>query len=1259
MSAVHTRLARVQKPLRTPHLHPLALACAAAFSIGMAALPEQALASCSDNCQAAAGVNGADRNGTDGYMGPGNDRSNVGGTAGTGTGANNAGGMGGSGEGFVSSTAGVYIWGAGTLTGGTGGAGGSSNGGVGAGAGSAGTVGSFDAGGTGVGGTGGEGGGGSGGVGGIGGVGGVGGAAFAGTNFTLHNAGTLTGGMGGNGGDANGGVGGSGNGGAGGAGAAGTVSHEVGGTGGTGGLGVAAGAGGGSGTAGLGGQGGAGVSGSHYTLVNTGSITGGAGGRSGTAYAGASGLGSKGGNGGVGGQGYDASSDPSAAPGTPGGAGGAGGNGGSSNAGSLGRAGNGGAGGKGGSGSAGLAGANGTVAGSPGDDGGTGGNGGAGGVGGNAGTASGGGMLGSGGVGGAGGNAGAGGNGGSGMTGMDPSASGGNGGNGGNGGTGGVGGAGGLQGDGLTHAAQGAAGASAAGGNGGAGGNGANGIAGNPDGGAGGNGGNAGNPGVGGVGGSNGGSGGNGGSGLDASPGSNGNGGNGGGGGHGGNGGSVGNGGIGGTGGSGGAGDGTGNGGNGGAGGGGGNGGSVIGNGGSGGTGGDGGNGGATGVGGNEGAGGAGGGATNGTSGVPGAPGSPPPGGSSFAMSAFSHTFFAPLQPVSGNGGVGVESTGGSTVVNVNSISGGANADGSTANAVQFSGGGNTLVLNPGYHFKGNVVSASGALAGGDTLTLGGSGSGAFDLSAIAGGAAPASSADGSTRYYGFQNYSKEGSGTWTLSGANTTPTDWAINQGTLMVGDAQHGAATTLLGDVQVNPDGVLRGHGTIDGDVASSGTVWPGGSIGTLTVLGDYTQSPTGTLMVDISPAGASQLKVGGTANLGGTLALLYGPGTYTAKNYPILSARQVNGTFGSVTGSQILAGFTQTVAYSLGGVGLDLQSTDSGTPPGPSPVAPVVIAPTNATIYGSQGAALLRASQHSNQVLLERLDGACSSASEAGCARPGQRLWIQTEGTFTRVDGNRGAPNVHDQRYGFLVGADRAFGPWTAGVAGGYSHSDLWESGDAATGKDDTARLALYGGRDLGRVRFSGTASYAYHFTSTRRDFPGFGQTKGDGHAQEFAAGLQASMPFVLSPALTLAPHLGLRYAYLDGLSETESGLASQQLKARGQTLQSLQPYAGVTLDYAFTPRNTERQGHLQLRAGYAYETQSTNRDVTVVASDGTSFLIPGTRDSRGQVTAGLGLDLPLGKATRIYVRYDAVLPTGNVTAQSGQVGVNYRF
>lgn len=125
---------------------------------------------------------------------------------------------------------------------------------------------------------------------------------------------------------------------------------------------------------------------------------------------------------------------------------------------------------------------------------------------------------------------------------------------------------------------------------------------------------------------------------------------------------------------------------------------------------------------------------------------------------------------------------------------------------------------------------------------------------------------------------------------------------------------------------------------------------------------------------------------------------------------------------------------------------------------------------------------------------------------------------------------------------------------------------------------------------------------------------------------------------------------------GLNET--GPTSQNLGVANQSLDSLQPYVGVTLDYRLTLAS-ERPASLQARLGYAYEMQSTGRDVAVTAGDGTGFVIPGTTDARSLLTAGLGAALPMGKTAQAYVRYDTVFHTGNVLAQSVQAGVRYRF
>ena len=99
----------------------------------------------------------------------------------------------------------------------------------------------------------------------------------------------------------------------------------------------------------------------------------------------------------------------------------------------------------------------------------------------------------------------------------------------------------------------------------------------------------------------------------------------------------------------------------------------------------------------------------------------------------------------------------------------------------------------------------------------------------------------------------------------------------------------------------GSLIGLGTIGGSLTNvAGTVAPGGSIGRLTVNGNYLQAGNGTLQIEVNPIAASQLAVKGTATLAGKLALIFDPGVYSAQSYTILTASSVKGAFGVVTGT-----------------------------------------------------------------------------------------------------------------------------------------------------------------------------------------------------------------------------------------------------------------------------------------------------------------------------------------------------------------------
>lgn len=226
------------------------------------------------------------------------------------------------------------------------------------------------------------------------------------------------------------------------------------------------------------------------------------------------------------------------------------------------------------------------------------------------------------------------------------------------------------------------------------------------------------------------------------------------------------------------------------------------------------------------------------------------------------------------------------TMVNAGTVRAG---DGAAA-AIQFGTAATaraTLELQAGSNIVGNVVAS--ALGTNDAFRLGGSANSVFDVSTLGDNA----------QYRYFDSFTKTGTSTWALIGTGTVTTPWAVEQGTLQIGNggtsgsiasdvvvnsgatlafnrsdtytyggvisgdggvAQNGTGTTVLTAAQtytgpttvnlgtlavdgsiasavtVNAAGTLSGSGTILGNVTNSGTVTPGGGAGVLTIAGNY---------------------------------------------------------------------------------------------------------------------------------------------------------------------------------------------------------------------------------------------------------------------------------------------------------------------------------------------------------------------------------------------------------------------------------------
>lgn len=201
-------------------------------------------------------------------------------------------------------------------------------------------------------------------------------------------------------------------------------------------------------------------------------------------------------------------------------------------------------------------------------------------------------------------------------------------------------------------------------------------------------------------------------------------------------------------------------------------------------------------------------------------------------------------------------------------------------NAISFAAGGgtataatHTLRLNTGSVLNGNVLGGANT----DNLILNGTGTEAI------------------SKFLNFENLTMQGTD-WTLTGTGTFATSATVQGGLLQV----NGQLTSP--NLTVQTGGMLGGSGTVTGTVNVDGTIAPGNSIGTLNIVGPYTQNAGSTYRVEISPLPAADLiNITGAATLvGGTVNVIAAPGAYTVgQRYTILTASGgVTGTYTTLT-------------------------------------------------------------------------------------------------------------------------------------------------------------------------------------------------------------------------------------------------------------------------------------------------------------------------------------------------------------------------
>jgi uncharacterized protein with beta-barrel porin domain len=589
--------------------------------------------------------------------------------------------------------------------------------------------------------------------------------------------------------------------------------------------------------------------------------------------------------------------------------------------------------------------------------------------------------------------------------------------------------------------------------------------------------------------------------------------------------------------------------------------------------------GGAAGIGGQGGFAGAGGiGNTNGTAGVNGSAGGNGSSGSSTGTAGVAGT--------AGAGGVGV--TGANlTIVNSGSISGGLGGDGMTrANAIQFTGGTNTLQLQAGYSIVGNVVGT-----GNDALQLGGTGAATFNLGWFGAG----------QQYQGFASFGVTG-GSWTVTGTNASPIAFTVNDGTFAVDGTLNASSVT------VGSGGTLSGTGTVDPvttTIMNGGTLAPGNAsnpTGTLTIVGNLAMQSGAIYLVQMTPSASGSTKVTGTATLGGaTVNAVYANGSYVNKQYTILTATNgISGTFGSLANTNLPADFKTALSYDANDVFLNLSLAfvpppgsglngnqqavgnaisnffnrngsiplvfGSLTPAGLTQLSGETATAAQQTTFDAMGQFMgLMTDPFMNRSGANPASGAAGYEDEAlgytgtrdayamftkaPAASFAQRwsVWTASFGGSQTTDGNAttGSNNTSSNVYGTAVGADYLFSPSTVAgfsLAGGGTNFSVANGG---SGWSDLFQAGAYVRHNEGPAYISAALAYGWQDITTNRTVTtaGFDQLRAEFNANAWSGRVEGGYRFA-SPTtfgIGITPYAAAQFVTFDLPAYAEQAIA----------------------------------------------------------------------------------------------------------------------
>ena len=596
-------------------------------------------------------------------------------------------------------------------------------------------------------------------------------------------------------------------------------------------------------------------------------------------------------------------------------------------------------------------------------------------------------------------------------------------------------------------------------------------------------------------------------------------------------------------------------------------------------------------------------------------------------------------------------------------------------------------------YFSGNFLPSGATSAGGITLTGGGvtilSGNNTYAGNTTVdgyttlqigrgglGGDVPGNVVDNGTLAFdragvmrvpgnvtGYGMLWQQGPGTVILEGQNAVDSGTVVAGGTLEVGDVAHSGAT-LRSAVAVRAMGTLRGHGTVVGNVINDGTVFPGGSIGTLRIDGNYTQNADGTLAIEVAPTAHDVLAVSGTAHLAGKLLVQVDPGAgyVPGDQYQVLTAGGgVTGAFSTIVYDPFPAYVTPTLVRGGNGLRIRLAAT-----PGPAGMndAPAYL---GGQIYADIPTVLIHMTAQADALVFAHGKGSASAAMAhtlldgmgtitaeqlahfteppardhgAGNDRRPSGFWLQGLGDFGAAAGSAGISGFSNQSGGAYAGVDLHHHGVTAGVAAGYVHTllNLPTTGyaDGSQANIDSVSTMLYGKYQHRGVFVQGLLGYTSESIRGLRNLPNTGAVAlSDFHGQMVHATLQGGYAMQMH-GVTVTPNVGVATYAQSQPGFSEYGATSLlDLRYGAQTDHETDAYAGVGLSHVYRIGTMTVTPHLDIAIQRILTGNA--RSITETLGRLSPALESGVAPERTSVSTDLGVNLRVIHRVSLYTEY----------------------